>query len=155
MVYTMSIDTMKCWDQHTKKIKYFLSAKFDGHKNKYGIGWSLGSELMFGTHTSTLLKLKIDLSYNPFIKYNIFEVNISLPSRGTPICFQGKKKLISYCTCCAGEVDWTLPIPLMAFSWLERIFKSSQSQGWWFAFHNFFRINSESIDIFLIVTWSN
>ena len=40
---------------------------------------------MKGTNNSTLTTLKIDLSDHPFIKYYIFEVNVNLPPRGTPI----------------------------------------------------------------------
>ena len=40
---------------------------------------------MRGTNTSTLTTLKIDLSDHPFIKYDIFEVNVNLSLRGTPI----------------------------------------------------------------------
>ena len=40
---------------------------------------------MLGTNTSTLPTLRIDLSDNPLIKEDIFEVNVNLPPRGTPI----------------------------------------------------------------------
>ena len=64
--------TMKWWDPHTKKFKYFSSAKFDQQKNKFGKGWSPGSETMLGTNISTLPTLKIDISDHQFIKYDIF-----------------------------------------------------------------------------------
>ena len=54
MVYTNSIATMKWWDPHTKKVKYFSSTKFDKNKNKLGKGWSPGFELITGTNNSTL-----------------------------------------------------------------------------------------------------
>ena len=76
---------MKWWDPHTKNIKYFSSAKYDEHKNKFGKGWSTGSELMLGKNNYTLQTLKIDLSDNPFIKDDIFEFNINYPPIITPI----------------------------------------------------------------------
>ena len=54
---------------------------FDEHNIKFIEGWSPGSELMLGT----LTELKIDLSEHPFIKYDIFEVDVNLPPRGTPL----------------------------------------------------------------------
>ena len=60
MGYTKIIATMKWWDPHTKKIKYFIYAKFDEHNNKFGKVWSPGSELMtvttkiFPSNTKTL-----------------------------------------------------------------------------------------------------
>ena len=52
------IDTMKWWDPHTKKLKYCSSEKFDEHNNKFGKGWSPGSELMLCTNIYTLTTLK-------------------------------------------------------------------------------------------------
>ena len=40
---------------------------------------------MLGTNTSTLKTLKTDLSDHPFIKDDIFEVNVNLPPRVTTI----------------------------------------------------------------------
>ena len=40
---------------------------------------------MIETNIYTFPKLKIDLSNHFFIKYDIFEVNINFPPRGTPI----------------------------------------------------------------------
>ena len=40
---------------------------------------------MIVTNTSTLLKLKFDLSDHPFIKDDIFEVGVNFPPRGNPI----------------------------------------------------------------------
>ena len=85
MGYTNIRATMKWWDPNTKKLKCCSSTKFDEHNNKFGQGWSLGSELILGTNISTLPTLKIDLSHHPFIKYDIFEVNVNLPPRGTTI----------------------------------------------------------------------
>ena len=58
MGYTKSRATIKWYDPHTKKLKYCSSEKFDEHNNKFGKGWSLGSELILGTNTSTLRTLK-------------------------------------------------------------------------------------------------
>ena len=58
MGYTNSIDKMKWWEPHTKKIRYCSSAKFDEHNNKFVKGWSPGSDLMIDTNDSTLPKLK-------------------------------------------------------------------------------------------------
>ena len=82
---TSSRATVKRWDTHTKKLKYFSSAKFDEYKNKFGKGWSPRSELMTGTNISTFPISKIYLSDHHFIKDIIFEVNVNLPPRGTPI----------------------------------------------------------------------
>ena len=59
MGYTDITDTTKWWDPHTKKLKYFSSAKFDEYNNKFGKGWSRGSELMTGTNISSLKTLKL------------------------------------------------------------------------------------------------
>ena len=40
---------------------------------------------MLGKNTSTLPTLKIDLSYHPLNKDDIFEVDVNFPPRGTPI----------------------------------------------------------------------
>ena len=85
MGYTNSRVTMKWWDPHTKKLKYCSSTKFYEHNDKFGKGWSPGSELMLGKNTSTLPTLKIDTSDHNFIKGYIFEVNVNLPPRHTPI----------------------------------------------------------------------
>ena len=76
---------MKWWYPHTKKLKHFSSANFYGHNNTFGKGWSPGSELTLSTNIPTLKTLKIDLSDNPFIKDDIFEVNVNFPPRDTPI----------------------------------------------------------------------
>ena len=86
MGYTNSIATMKWLDPHTKKLKYCYSGKFDEYNNKFGKVWLPGSELMLVANTSTLPTLKIDLSYHPFIKNDIFEVHVNFLPRGTPIC---------------------------------------------------------------------
>ena len=57
---------MKWWDPHTKKLKYFLSAKFDEYNNKFGKGWSPGSQIMTRTNIYTFLTFKIDPSNHPF-----------------------------------------------------------------------------------------
>ena len=85
MGYTNKIATMKWWDRRTKKLKYCSYEKFDEHSNKFSEGRSKGFELMLGTNISTLPPLKIYLSDHPFIKDNIFEVNVNFTSRGTPI----------------------------------------------------------------------
>ena len=61
MGYTNSISKMKWWDPNTKIIKYCSSAKFDEHNNKFGKGWSPGSELILETNISIFPTLKIDL----------------------------------------------------------------------------------------------
>ena len=85
MGYTNSRATIKWWEPHTKKLKYFSYENFDDRNNIFGKGWSPGSELMLSTNTSTLLILKIDLSDHLFIKDYIFEVHINFAPRGTPI----------------------------------------------------------------------
>ena len=85
MCYTNSIDTMKWWDPHTKKLKYYSSAKFDKYNNKFGKVWSPGSEFILGKNISTLPESNIYLSDHPFIKYFIFEFNVNFPARGNPV----------------------------------------------------------------------
>ena len=85
MGYKNSRSTMKWWDPHKKRLKYCSSAKFDEYKNKFGKGWSLGSELMLGTNTSTLPTLKSDISDHLFIKGDIFEGIFNFPPRYTPL----------------------------------------------------------------------
>ena len=58
MVYTNIRATMKWWYPQTNKIRYCSSANFDEHNNKFGKGWSPGSELVLGTNNSKLTKLK-------------------------------------------------------------------------------------------------
>ena len=59
--------------------------KFDEYNNKFGKGWSPGSKLMLAINTSTLTTLKMYFSDHPFIKHDIFEVNVNSPRRGPPI----------------------------------------------------------------------
>ena len=72
MGYTNIRATMKWWDPHTNKFKYCSSTRFEDHNNKFGKGWSPGSEFMIGTNISILPTLKLDLSDHTFIKYDIF-----------------------------------------------------------------------------------
>ena len=65
MGYTDGRFTMKWWDPHTKKLKYFSFEKFNEHKNEFCKVWSPGSERMIGTKHSTLTTLKIEVSYHP------------------------------------------------------------------------------------------
>ena len=58
MGYTNSRAKMKWWEPHTMKLKYCSSEMFDEHNNKFGKGWSSGSEPMLGTNTSSLTTLK-------------------------------------------------------------------------------------------------
>ena len=83
---------IKWWDPHTKKLKYCSYEKFDEHNNKFGKVLSPGSELVLGKNISTLPTLKIDLSYHPFIKDDIFEVNDNFPLRGNTIGI-----IVKYC----------------------------------------------------------
>ena len=76
---------MKWWEPHTNKLKYFSYEHFDEHNNKFGIGWSPGSELMLGTNISNIIALKNDLWDHPWIKDYVFEVNANFPPRGTSI----------------------------------------------------------------------
>ena len=77
--------TIKWWDLHTKIIKYCLSVKSDEHNNKFGKLWLTRSQLMTGTNFYILPKFKSDLSYHPFIKYDIFEFNVTFLPRGSHI----------------------------------------------------------------------
>ena len=86
MGYTNSRATMKLWDPYTKKLKYCSSEKFDEHNNKFGKEWSSGSELMTGANIFTLPTLKLNLSDYPFIKYDIFGVDVTVPPIDTHIC---------------------------------------------------------------------
>ena len=92
MGYAKIRATMKWWEPHTKKLKYCSSEMFDEHNNKFGKGWSPGSELMLVTNTSTLTTLKIDLSDHTLIKYDIFEVHVNFSPKGAIIVI-----LAQYC----------------------------------------------------------
>ena len=92
MGFTNSRATIKWWNPHTKKLKYFPSEKFDKNNNKFGKGWSPGYELMTGTPVSTFPTLKINISYHPIIKNDIFEVIVTLTPRGTTT-----GTLVQYC----------------------------------------------------------
>ena len=59
MGYTNSRETMKWWDPHTKKLKYFSYAKFDEHNNRFRKGWYPSSALMTSTNVSALQTLKL------------------------------------------------------------------------------------------------
>ena len=50
MGYNYDRTAMKWWDNHTKKLKYCSYAKFDGHNNKFGKGWSHSYELINEKH---------------------------------------------------------------------------------------------------------
>ena len=63
---------IKRWNQHTKKLKYFSSAEFDEHKNKFTKGWSPSYKIITSKNVSNLTTLKNYLSNNPFTKYDIF-----------------------------------------------------------------------------------
>ena len=65
MSYTNSRATMKLWDPHTKKFKYFSSGIVDERNNKFGKGWSPGYELMLVTNTATLPILKLSSQIIP------------------------------------------------------------------------------------------
>ena len=54
MGYTNSRATIKWWNPHTKKLKYFSSVKFDEHNNTFGKVWSPGSELILSKNISIL-----------------------------------------------------------------------------------------------------
>ena len=73
MGYTSRRATMKWWDPHTKRLKYYSSAKFDKHNSKLGKGWPTVSELITGTIFFTIPTL-INPPDHPFMKYDIFEV---------------------------------------------------------------------------------
>ena len=75
MGYTDIIAIIKWWYPHTKRLKYCSSNFFHEHNNKFGRGWSPGSELMLGTNISILPTLKNYLSDQPFIKDDIVEGN--------------------------------------------------------------------------------
>ena len=85
MCYDNRRVTMKWWDQYSKKLRYFSSAKFDKHNNKFGKGWSSGSALINGKNISALTTLKDYLPDHLFIKYYIFEATLSFPPMGNPI----------------------------------------------------------------------
>ena len=85
MGYTNSRAAMKCWDPHTKKLKYCSYTKFDKHYNKFVKLWLHDSELMTGKNNSTPTTLKTDHTYRIFIKDDIYEVNVNSPPKVTRI----------------------------------------------------------------------
>ena len=48
MGYTKTRAIIIWWYPHTKILKYFSSANFDEHNNKFGKGWPSGSRLILG-----------------------------------------------------------------------------------------------------------
>ena len=85
MGYTKIRAKMKLWNPYTSKLKYCSFAKFDKHNNKFEKRWSPGSVFINGTNISSFTKLKIYLSYNPFIKDDIFGATVEFPPRSTLI----------------------------------------------------------------------
>ena len=77
--------TLKWWDPHNKKLKYFSSETFNENENKFDKVWSTGFELMPSKNTSTLKTSKINLSDHPFIKDDIFKANVNFPPGDNPI----------------------------------------------------------------------
>ena len=59
MGYTNSRATVKWLDPHTKKLKYYSSAKFDKHNNNFCKGWSLGSNFLNDADTLGLPTIKM------------------------------------------------------------------------------------------------
>ena len=78
-------ETIKWWDPHTKKLKYYSFSKCNEYNNKFFKGWSPGYSLMNGTSIVSLPTLKIDISYHPLIKDDIFEAEVKFPPRDTTI----------------------------------------------------------------------
>ena len=85
MGYTNSIATIKWWDPHTNKLKYYISVIIYKHNNNFGKVWSPGSNILKIIDTSSLLTIKMYLSDHLFVKYDIFEATVKFPPRGTPI----------------------------------------------------------------------
>ena len=85
MSYTNSIEKMKWWYAHTKKLKYCSSGHFYEHNDKFGKGRSTGSTLTNRTNIPPLTKLENYLSYHPFIKDDIFEATVKFPPKDTTI----------------------------------------------------------------------
>ena len=77
--------TIKWWNPHTNKLKYFSSKYFDEQKNKFGKGWSTGSALINVTNVYSLTTLNNDLSDHPFIEDNIFDAAVNIPPWVNPI----------------------------------------------------------------------
>ena len=64
---------------------------------------------MLGTNNSSLKILKPDISYHPFIKDDIFEVNVNFPPRGTPIGIvlqYSEHHNMSYTSQSANNIPW-------------------------------------------------
>ena len=69
---------------------------------------------MLGTNTSTLTTLEIDISDYPFIKYDIFEVNVNLPLRGITIGIASKyceHHNMSYISLSTNNSPWNHELP--------------------------------------------
>ena len=68
MGYNSTRETMKWWEPHTNKLKYFSSAKFDEHKNKFVKGWLPGSTLMNDKNKSARSTLELIFQTTPSSK---------------------------------------------------------------------------------------
>ena len=85
MGYTSSITTIKLWDPHTKRLKYFSYAKFDEHNNKFDKGWSPGSELTLDKNISTLPNLKLTSQIIPLLKMIYFKAMLIFHQEAIPL----------------------------------------------------------------------
>ena len=105
---------MQWWDLQTKKLTYCSSKTIIEQNDKLGKLLLPSSELMNGTHVSTLPTLKIFLSDHPLVKYDRFEVTVTYPQRGTPIsivahyCKHHKMLYISQST---KNIPWNHDLP--------------------------------------------
>ena len=62
MGYTNTRATMKWWDTHTKKLKYYSSIKFDEYNKKFGYN------ILNEKYTSDLPTIQVYISDQPLIK---------------------------------------------------------------------------------------
>ena len=97
MVYTNRRAAMKWCCPHTKRLKYFSSAKFDEHNNKFGKGWSPGSELMLGTNTSTLPILKLTSQIIPLSKMIYLKALLTFHQEALPLASPHNTAKITTC----------------------------------------------------------
>ena len=67
MGYTNRREKMKWRDKNTKKLKYYSSAKFDEHNNKFSTGWFPDSNFLNVTYTPDIQTIKLILIITPLL----------------------------------------------------------------------------------------
>ena len=97
MGYTNSRSTMKWWDPQTKSLKYCSSENFDEQNNKFGKGWSPGSESMLGINISTLPTLKLTSNIIPLLNMIYLKGILIFRQEALPLALSNNTVNITTC----------------------------------------------------------